>query len=69
MTYSPDGKTLATASPESMVHIWDADTGALLKTLTGHTKPVSKAAYSPDGKTLATVSRDGTVLLWDISDL
>jgi hypothetical protein len=65
VAYSPDGKTLATASDDKTARVWDRATGKLLLTLTGHTSGVRSVAYSPDGKTLATASRDKTARVWD----
>lgn len=60
VAYSPDGKRMATASPNEVVKVWDANTGEILFTTAGHS-----ATYSPDGKLLATVISDGTVKTWD----
>jgi WD40 repeat protein len=65
VTYSPDGKTLATSSKDNTARLWDAATGKLLFTLRGHTKDVYSSAFSPDGKYLATVSGDHHMKLWD----
>ena len=63
--YSPDGNTIATASGDHTVRLWDTTTGTLINTLKGHTHVVHSVAYSPDGNTIATGSGDKTVRLWD----
>ncbi|HEV3316334.1 MAG TPA: AAA family ATPase [Candidatus Angelobacter sp.] len=65
VAWSPDGKTLASASVENTVKLWDPATGQLLRTLSGHSGGVAAVAWSPDGKTLASASDDDTVKLWD----
>ncbi|MYD21493.1 MAG: hypothetical protein F4X04_04590, partial [Holophagales bacterium] len=67
VAFSPDGGTIATASADNNVHIWDAHTGKYQKTLTGHRNSVNSVAFSPDGKKLASGSLDRTVLLWELA--
>jgi WD40 repeat protein len=66
VSYSPDGKTLASGSVDNTVKLWDVVTGKELKTLNGHQNWVWSVSFSPDGKTLASGSADNTVKLWDV---
>lgn len=59
---------LATASFDHTVKLWDAETGACLRTLARHGAPVYSAAFSPDGKLLATGSFDRRVHVWNVAD-
>jgi WD40 repeat protein len=64
VAFSPDGRTLASASNDQTVQLWDPSTGHPTHTLNGHTSRVYGVAFSPDGRTLATASEDRTVRLW-----
>jgi WD40 repeat protein/serine/threonine protein kinase len=65
VTYSRDGKWLATASQDRTVQLWDAATGQPVRAFTGHTRDVNWVSFSPDGATLASAADDGTLRLWD----
>jgi len=65
VTYSPDGRFLASASWDRTVKLWDAITGQDVMTLRGHSDVVLDVAYRPDGRQIASASQDETVKLWD----
>ncbi|KST64060.1 nSTAND1 domain-containing NTPase [Mastigocoleus testarum] len=67
VSYSPNGKIIASASTDNTIILWDASTGKQLKILTGHTNSVRGVSFSPDGKILASASWDKTAKLWDIN--
>ena len=64
ISYSYDGKLLATASSDNTVKIWHHN-GKLLKTLTGHSDSVIDVAFSPQADILASASEDNRVNLWN----
>ena len=68
VTFSPDGKTLASTSYKE-VKIWDTSTWECLHTLRGHTADINKVVFAPDGKTFASVSGEwnkaGEIKMWD----
>ena len=67
VAYSPDGALLAVASSIG-IWLYDANSGAEVYLLSGHTRPALSVAFSPDGSALASsaVAGDNTVRLWDI---
>jgi len=72
VAFSPDRKTLASASADQTVRLWDVTNPvmpmSLGEPLTGHSNFVWSVAFSPDGKTLASASADQTVRLWDVTN-
>jgi len=70
--FSPDGHTLASASNDQTVRLWNVTDPThptpLGQPLTGHTNYVWDAEFSPDARILASASYDRTVRLWNMAD-
>ena len=66
VSFSPDGRTLASGSYDNTIRLWDGVTGEHQQTLTGHTDYVTSVSFSPDGGTLASGggNQDHTIRLW-----
>src|SRR5262245_30010893 len=71
ITWSPDGKMIATTSYEDTVgveaRLWEASTGKPLCPLANNTRyGPSFVRFTPDSKTLAAAARD-RIVLWDVA--
>ena len=63
--FSPDGGTIASASFDNTVKIWDSTTGEELLTFSAPSAiAFANVAFSPDGRLLAASSGDGTVRIF-----
>ena len=65
VAYSPNGRTIATASSDGTVRLWDSATARETGVLRGPEGPISALAFAPDSVTLATASEDKKVRLWN----
>ena len=65
--FSPDGKSLASASGDTQIILWNLADGKEIRRFKGHGGEVKCVAFSPDGKRLASGGEDMTVRLWDVA--
>jgi tRNA A-37 threonylcarbamoyl transferase component Bud32 len=69
-SFSPGGSRIVTASWDKTAKVWDANSGAEVLTLKGHTSRftygvgVTSASFSPEGSRIVTASWDDTAKVW-----
>ena len=66
MSFSPDGKRLATAHDDGLVRIWNVADRIEMRAFKGHKGSVRVVQFAPDGKTLASGGIDDTIKRWRV---
>lgn len=66
VTFSPDGRMLASASFDNSVKLWNAKDGKFINSLRGHVAPVYQCAWSADSRLLVSGSKDSTLKVWEV---
>jgi WD40 repeat protein len=65
--FTPDGRGVLTGYEDGSADLWDAASGKLAHTLSGHTRAVRSVAVSGDGRIGMTGGLDETVRRWDLA--
>lgn len=65
---SADGSLIAAGLEDGTVAVWSAESGELVKTLSGPAEAINAVAFSPDGRLLAGGSEDNSVSIWQVAD-
>jgi WD40 repeat protein len=64
VAFSPDGRYALAGSQDGKIRLWDVQSGARVRTFTGHSDEISGLAFSPDGKKIIS-SADASARIWD----
>ncbi|MFO7537016.1 MAG: protein kinase, partial [Chloroflexota bacterium] len=67
LAFSRDGRLLASGSVDTVVRIWEVDSGRELHALTGFEDMIYGLDFDPAGQRLAASSWDGTVRIWNVN--
>ena len=65
VSWSPDGRSIATTSVDGVPRVWDARTGALRIALLGRSAVAETIAWSPDSHRLVAGGNGGTATVWE----
>lgn len=65
VSFSPDGKWIASGGNDQTIKLWSAATGQVQRTFHGHRDWIHAISFSADGQRIVSASSDKTLAIWD----
>ncbi len=65
LSFSADGRSLASATENGSIEVWDVASGRHKQTISSGGGKINALRFSPNGRVLASANADKTVALWD----
>ncbi|OSC98362.1 WD40 repeat-like protein [Trametes coccinea BRFM310] len=66
VAWSPSGNLFACTSEDNSIHVWEAQTGNLLRTCVGHSYSITALAFTADEQHMLSASWDGSIRRWNV---
>lgn len=68
MAINPAENLIAFGCKDNLIYVYNLSDYSLIKTLSGHSLPITSLQFSPDGGFLLSGSRDATLKIWDTTN-
>jgi WD40 repeat protein len=68
VSFSADGRLVATLFRDGVPRVWDATDGRMLLELRDHRAAMTSVAFAPRGSRVLAGADDGTAWIWDVAD-